>query len=128
MPADDTTMPKTICVIDDEAGIRQEMESWLTDQGYNVVSAESGEQAMEKLKGRMPHLFILDIIMPKIDGLETLSSLRNNSVTASVPVIMLTAKQESKTIFQAQRLNAKDYFFKPFNPDELLSSIKKYIL
>lgn len=121
-------MGKTICVIDDEPGIRAEMEIWLEDQGYNVVSAESGEQAMEKLKGRVPHLFILDIIMPKIDGLETLSTFKNNNRTAPVPVIMLTAKKETKTILQAQNLKAKDYFFKPFDPDELLFSIKKHIL
>lgn len=121
-------MGKTICVIDDEPGIRTEMEIWLEEQGYNVVSAESGEQAMERLKGRVPHLFILDIIMPKVDGLETLSTFKNNQRTSPVPVIMLTAKKETKTILQAQHLKAKDYFFKPFDPDELLFSIKKHIL
>ena len=121
-------MAKTICVIDDEPGIRIEMEAWLGDQGYSVITAESGEKALEKLNGRMPHLFILDIMMPKIDGLETLSTFKNNNSTAFVPVIMLTAKKETQTILQAQHLKAKDYFSKPFDPDELLFAIKKHIL
>ena len=123
-----TFMGKTICVIDDEPGIRSEMELWLIDHGYDVVTAESGERAIEKLKGRIPHLFILDIMMPKVDGFETLSAFQNNSQTSLVPVIMLTAKKETQSILQAQQLKARDYFFKPFDPDELLFSIKKNIL
>ena len=115
-------------MIDDEPGICSEMELWLGDHGYNVVTAESGEQAMKKLNGRIPHLFILDIMMPKVDGFETLSTFKNNTQTSSVPVIMLTARKETQAILQAQHLKAKDYFFKPFDPDELLFSIKKYIL
>lgn len=121
-------MGKTICVIDDEPGIRSEMEAWLVEHGFHVVTAESGEQAMEKMRGKIPHLFILDVMMPKVDGFETLSTFKNSALTASVPVIMLTAKKETQAILQAQHLKAKDYFFKPFDPDELLFSIKKNIL
>ncbi len=121
-------MGKTICIIDDEPGILSEMKSWLEEIGYHVMTALSGPEAMEKIKRRKPHLVLMDIIMPKVDGLETLSQLKNDRKTSSIPVIMLSAKQETSTILQAQNFLASDYFFKPFNQDELLNSIQKHIL
>ncbi len=120
-------MPKTICIIDDEPGIRSEVGAWLEDHGFNVMSAASGDEAFEKMGEQLPHLVLLDIIMPRTDGLEVLSRIKNNENTAKVPVIMLTAKKEAGTILRAQSFRADDYFFKPFNPDELLRSIRKYV-
>ena len=121
-------MPKTICVIDDEPGILSEMESWLGDLGYSVMTAGSGHEAFEKMENHKAHLVILDVMMPKIDGLEVLSKLKNNRKTSSIPVIMLTAKKEASIIMQAQNFQAADYFFKPFDQDELLYSIQRNIL
>lgn len=121
-------MGKTICVIDDEPGIRTEMQSWLSELGYDVMVCASGREAFEKMKQRRAHLVLLDIVMPKVDGLEVLSLLKNDQRTSSIPVIMLSAKQETRTILQAQHYLAADYFFKPFNQDELLFSIKRHIL
>lgn len=121
-------MAKTICVIDDEPGILNEMKAWLEETGYKVMTALSGHEAMEKMRGQKTHLVLCDIIMPKIDGLEFLSQLKNDHKTASIPVIMLSAKQETRTIMQARDFLASDYFFKPFNQDELLTSIQKHIL
>ncbi len=121
-------MAKTICVIDDEPGILGEIRNWLEEIGYNVITALSGPEAFEKMRHKKAHLVLLDIIMPKVDGLEVLSQLKNDRKTADIPVIMLTAKQETKTIMQAQEFLAADYFFKPFNQEELLYSIKKHIL
>jgi DNA-binding response OmpR family regulator len=124
----EVAMAKTICVIDDEPGILSEMKTWLEESGYQVITAKSGPEAFEKLHGRSAHLVLLDVIMPQVDGLEVLSQLKNNQKTSSIPVIMLTAKQETGTIMQAQTFLASDYFFKPFNQDELLYSIQKHIL
>ncbi len=120
-------MAKTICLVDDEAQILSEMKDWLNDLGYNVVTSESGEEALRKIDELHPHLVILDLIMPKVDGFEVLSRMRRNVKTATVPVIMLTAKKETSSIMQAQELKAEDYMTKPFNSDELLKSIRRYI-
>ena len=120
-------MSKTICVIDDEPGILNELQIWLKEQGFNVITAASGDEAFEKMNVTKPHLVLLDIVMPKTDGLEVLSQLKRNKRTASIPVIMLTAKMETRTIMKAQGMEATDYFFKPFNTDELLFSIKKHL-
>lgn len=119
-------MPKTICLIDDEKEILNEVGSWLGEHGYNVMTATSGDEAMEKMQNIMPHLVILDIIMPHVDGLEVLSQLKRNKETSAIPVIMLTAKTEASTIMKAQALEATDFFMKPFNPDELLRAIRHH--
>lgn len=120
-------MAKTICVIDDEPGILSEMEAWLQDSGYDVMTATSGDRAIEMMKEKRAHLVLLDIIMPKTDGLEVLSRLKANGETADIPVIMLSAKKETGTIMRAQAFQATDYFFKPFDPMELLRSIRRHI-
>ena len=119
-------MPKTICLIDDEEEILNEVGSWLEDYGYNVMTATSGDEALEKMQNIIPHLVLLDIIMPKSDGLEVLSQLKRNKETASVPVIMLTAKIGSDTILKAMALDAVDFFMKPFDTTELLRAIRYY--
>lgn len=119
-------MPKTICLIDDEKDLLNEVGSWLQDQGYRVMTATSGDEAMEKMQTLKPHLVIMDIIMPKVDGLEVLSQLKRNRQTAGIPVIMLSAKTETSTIMKAQMLQAADFFMKPFDTEELLFSIKKH--
>jgi len=119
-------MAKTIFVIDDEKGVLEELEAWLGDQGYNVITAENALDALAKLEDIKPNLIILDIIMPKMDGLEFLSILKRNIKHSSIPVIMLTAKVESENILKAQELHAKDYIMKPFETDELLQLIQRY--
>lgn len=119
-------MAKTICLIDDEKEILSEVGSWLGDHGYNVMTATSGDEAMEKMRNILPHLVILDIIMPHVDGLEVLSQLKRNKVTADIPVIMLTAKTETNTIMKAQSLQAVDFFMKPFDGEELLRAIQHH--
>jgi CheY-like chemotaxis protein len=117
----------TICVVDDEPGIRAELGNWLEDYGYKVISSSGGDDALEQIQERQPALIVLDIIMPEMDGLEMLARLKANPQTASIPVIMLTAKKESATIIKAQGLRAADYFMKPFESDELLKSIERHL-
>ena len=120
-------MAKTICIIDDEPGIRAELGNWLEDYGYAVMTAASGAEALEKIRQNRPSLVILDIIMPEIDGLEVLTILKSDPMTSSIPVIMLSAKKETATIIKAQGLQAQDYFMKPFENDEFIRSIRRYV-
>ena len=119
-------MPKTIAIIDDEKEVLEEMEAWLGDLGYRVVTAENAADGMRQLTKDSANLLLLDINMPHKDGLEMLSELKRNAKTASIPVIMLTARIETNAILQAIEMKACDYVSKPFNEDELLRLIRRY--
>ena len=120
-------MPKMIMVVDDEPQVLEEMESWLEESGYEVIASPTVEEGFQRLKDRLPSLILLDIIMPKPDGIEALSKLKRNPETASIPVIMVTAKKDTNTILEAQEMNIADFVTKPFKTDELLDSIRRFI-
>ncbi len=119
-------MPKTICVIDDELDVLEEIRAWLGEYGYRVVTASRADEGLEKIRDYNPDLILLDIGMPEKDGFELLSELKNNRRTSSIPVLMLTAKSESSAILKAQSMKASDYITKPFKNQELLKLIRRY--
>lgn len=119
-------MAKTIMVVDDEKEVLEEMQAWLGDQGYHVVTAENAEDGMQKLDMNPAHLLLLDINMPRKDGLAMLSDLKRNTRTAAIPVIMLSARVETNAILEAMEMKACDYVTKPFNETELLRLIRRY--
>lgn len=113
-----------ILVCDDEKEIVKAIEIYLTKEGYNVLKAYDGEEALKILKINTIHLIILDIMMPKKDGIETLNEIRNSN---SIPVIMLSAKSEDEDKIQGLNLGADDYITKPFNPLELIARVNSGI-
>ena len=119
-------MGKTIMVVDDEKEVLDEMEAWLGDLGYQVMTAKNAEEGMRKLDRSSAHLLLLDINMPKKDGLSMLSELKRNIKTSAIPVIMLTARVETGAILEAMEMKACDYVTKPFNEEELLRLIRRY--
>jgi DNA-binding response OmpR family regulator len=110
-----------ILVVDDEKRILTFLNSKLKASGYDVLTASNGQEALELAQTQEPELIILDIVMPKMDGLETLKELRSFS---SVPVIMLSAKGADRDKIKGLSLGADDYLAKPFNPDELVARIE----
>jgi CheY-like chemotaxis protein len=118
---------KKILLVDDEQGFVEIVKPYLESRKYNVIVANNGKEALEKVEEN-PDLILLDIIMPGIDGFEVLRRLRNNLRTRYIPVIMLTARGESKAILKAQDLGTTDYIIKPFSLKELLYLVKRYIL
>ena len=112
---------------DDEEHIVKMLESRLRANGYEVIAAYNGKQALEKAKREAPDLILLDIMMPDIDGLKVLHKLKYDFETMHIPVIMLTCKADSGSVFEAQDSKAADYIIKPFKPNELLKLIKRYI-
>lgn len=110
-----------ILVVDDELRISRMIRMNLEHDGYDVIEAGSGQQALDMVRSRMPNLVILDVMMPGLDGYETLSILREIS---QVPVIMLTAKSEEEDRIRGLELGADDYVTKPFSPRELMSRVK----
>ncbi|WP_419307104.1 response regulator [Chromohalobacter israelensis] len=111
----------TVAVIDDDAEIRELLHAYLSQHGFRVVLAESGDAVPSLLRDESPDLLILDIMMPGEDGLSLCRDLRRHS---NVPIIMLTASSDETDRILGLELGADDYLAKPFNPRELLARIK----
>jgi DNA-binding response OmpR family regulator len=110
-----------ILVVDDEERIINFLKANLKTSGYDVLVATNGVEALEQYKTHEPDLVILDIIMPKMNGLEVLKELRKLS---AVPVIILSAKGSDRDRIEGLKLGADDFLPKPFNPEELLARIE----
>ena len=111
----------TILVIDDDRNILAIIEMYLKKEGYEVVTCERGDTAIEAFRKAAPSLVVLDVMLPGMDGWEVLAKLREES---SVPVIMLTAKGDTTDRIQGLDLGADDYMAKPFEAKELIARIK----
>lgn len=112
---------KTILVVDDEPRIAEAVTMNLELEGYQVSCASNGQEALRKVAEELPDLIILDIMMPDMDGFETLQRIRELS---NVPVIMLTVKGGETDKVKGLELGADDYVTKPFSPKELVSRVK----
>ena len=112
-----------VLVIDDDASTRDYLKALITKMGYRVFTAESGEQALTELDKVNPTLVTLDLVLPGIDGIETLRLIKEKD--PSVPVIMLSGHGQAKTIVQAMKLGATDFLRKPFESDELKIAFNK---
>jgi two-component system KDP operon response regulator KdpE len=110
-----------ILVVDDEPQIRRVMKMTLGGQGYEIVEARSGEEALEKFRQELPDLVLLDLNMPGMGGLETCRQLRGSSET---PIIVLTVRNSEEEKVQALDAGADDYVTKPFGMPELLARIR----
>ncbi len=117
---------KKILVVDDEPTTVRVVQEMLEANQYEVVTALSGEEGMYHALRDKPDLILLDILMPGIDGFEVLCRLKGNEKTKDVPVVMLTAKGETSSIFKAKEYWASDYLIKPFVVEDLLSVVDKH--
>jgi two-component system KDP operon response regulator KdpE len=112
---------KLILIVDDEARMRRFMQMNLDLEGYRIIEADNGLEAIERVRENLPDLVVLDIMMPQMDGFEALELIRK---TSNVPVIMLTVRSEEDDKVKGLELGADDYITKPFSPRELASRIK----
>ena len=119
---------KKILVIDDEKDMVDTISFRLNSLDYKVIAAYDGFDGLEKAQREKPDLILLDVMMPKIDGFEVLHRLRGDQATKYIPVIMLTCKGDSDSLFKAQNLGSTDYVIKPFEFKELLDLIEKNIV
>jgi DNA-binding response OmpR family regulator len=118
---EDLLKNKTILVVDDEERMARFIRLNLEHDGFRVVEAYRGMQALQQYRDSLPDLVLLDVMMPDIDGFEVLGMLREIS---NVPVIMLTAKGEEDDRVKGLELGADDYVTKPFSPRELVSRVR----
>lgn len=109
-----------ILVAEDEKEINDAIEIYLKNQNYNVLKAYNGEEALEIFKKEEIHLVLMDVMMPKLDGIGAIMRIRENS---NVPIIILSAKSEDMDKIWGLNIGADDYVTKPFNPLELLARV-----
>lgn len=112
---------KRILVVDDEPNIREVVDLYLRREGFDVEVAVDGEAALEAIDRKIPDLIVLDLMMPKVGGLEVTRILRDNF---DIPIIMLTAKSQEEEKIAGLELGADDYVTKPFSPRELVTRVK----
>ena len=116
-----------ILVVDDEIYIVHILDFSLGMEGYEVITALDGEQALEKLRTEKPDLIVLDIMMPKLDGYEVCKTIKGNSETAHIPVILLSAKGRNVDQKLGFDVGADDYITKPFSPRKLVERINQLL-
>jgi two-component system, OmpR family, alkaline phosphatase synthesis response regulator PhoP len=116
---------RTVLVVDDEPNIRRLIEHHLTREGYGVLQAADGPEALAKVREERPDLIILDVIMPGPDGFRVLEALKGDPRTAEIPVIMLTALGGDDSIRRGWQTGNDCYLSKPFNPEELLQVVRR---
>ncbi len=116
-----------VLVVDDEVYIVHILDFSLRMEGYEVVTALDGEQALEKVKSERPDLIVLDIMMPKLDGYDTCKRLKASQDTRDIPVILLSAKGRNVDQRMGFEAGADDYITKPFSPRKLVEKINSIL-
>ena len=113
-----------VLVVDDEQGIRDLLSDILVDAGYEVIEADDGHVALEAARQQQPDVVLLDIIMPTMNGLEVLASLRESPATERIPVVLLTALQAQSGESEGIRLGAVHYMNKPWKPGSVELAVR----
>ncbi|OXM82358.1 response regulator transcription factor [Paenibacillus rigui] len=113
-----------VLVVDDDADIREAIEIYLRSEEITVLKAENGLEALKTLEEKEVHLMILDIMMPKLDGIQATFKIRESS---NIPILMLSAKTEDTDKIVGLNVGADDYMTKPFNPLELIARVKSQL-
>ena len=116
---------KKILIVDDKLEVVELVKATLEGEDYQTISASDGREALEKIGKEKPDLVLLDVVMPKMNGLEVLAKVKKDPQTKDVPIIMLTAKGQQLDKDRGRRLGAEDYIVKPFSPSHLLTKIEE---
>ena len=123
---DSTESGLRILIVDDSATIRRSAESMLKAEGYDVVTAENGFEALSKVARHNPDLIFVDIIMPRLDGYQTCAIIKNNTQYRSTPVVMLTSKDGLFDQARGRVVGSDLYLTKPFTKEELLAAVQQH--
>lgn len=118
-------MKKTILAVDDSQSIRHLVSSTLSDNGYEVVVAEDGEEAYKLLDGRTIDLVLTDLHMPKMNGIELTAKIRSTEQYKFVPILLLTSESKAEMKSKAKEAGATGWIVKPFVEEKLLGAIRK---
>lgn len=115
---------KTILLVEDDAFVSDIYQTKISSEGFNVILAENGLEAIKKLEKNIPDLILLDIIMPYMDGMETLRKIKSEEKWKKIPIILLTNLSEKERIEEALGIGAEDFLIKShFTPSEVISKV-----
>jgi DNA-binding response OmpR family regulator len=120
-------MKPAILIVDDEPDALEIIGFNLENSGFDVIKAETGQEALQKVRRQKPDLVVLDLMLPELDGLDVCRRLRRDPATEAIPILMLTAKAEEIDRILGLEIGADDYVTKPFSPRELVLRIKKLL-
>lgn len=123
-----TTHKPMVLVVDDEAMARTMASKLLEKAGFLTHSVESGEECLRFVGLQKPDAILLDMLMPKMSGLEVLEKLRSNAATKGIPVLLVTAKGQADFVKQAVALGVDDFIVKPFHSLDLIARVKKKVV
>ncbi len=116
-----------ILVIEDNSDVRGLLATKIKLEGWNCTEAYDGQDGIEKLKENRPDLILLDIMMPRIDGYDVCFMIKNNKNYADIPIIILSAKNNPHEQIKGKMSGANEYIGKPFDIEEVINTIKKYL-
>jgi len=114
-------------VVDDDDVIRQLITVNLELEGFEVIPAVDGQDALDKVKDAQPDVVTLDVMMPRVDGWEAAARLREDPETAHIKVILLSARAQESDIQRGERIGVDAYLTKPFDPDELIDVVRRMV-
>ena len=118
---------KKILVVDDETFILNLLRNGLTENGFEVITADNGFDAILAVEEQRPDCVISDIMMPRLSGLDFLKALKNNKVTKGVPVILISAMDQAEMVQQGLDMGAVDYITKPFKINEIVGKLRHHL-
>jgi CheY-like chemotaxis protein len=118
-------MPLRVLVVEDDDVIRQLITVNLELEGFEVVPAVDGQDALDKVAGANPAVVTLDVMMPRLDGWATAEKLRADPKTASIKIVLLSARAQEADLQRGERIGVDAYLTKPFDPDELIDVVRR---
>lgn len=120
-------MQSKILIVDDDAGIRTLLSTYLRREGYETITAQDGLEAMNKAKKMHPDLIILDVVMPRMDGFRAARLIKFDKSLSKIPIVFLTARDAAREIAMARKTRAEFYITKPFDVNRTMLIIKELL-
>ena len=116
-----------VLIVDDEPFNIEVLEQALDGTDYQVVSAANGQEAWEKIQSEQPDLILLDLMMPVMDGFAVLAKVKENSMLRDIPIIIVSAEHDSKSVVKGIKQGAEDYLTKPVDTAQFLKKVKEFL-
>jgi CheY-like chemotaxis protein len=116
-----------VLIVDDEAFNVDYLEQALEDSNYQIITASNGKEALDRIQSEQPDLVLLDLSMPVLDGFAVLAQVKANQVLRDIPVIIISAEHDSKSVVKGIKQGAEDYLTKPVDADLLVKKVKEFL-
>ena len=117
---------RTVLVVDDIAAQLTEIQNIVSGEGYQVITAQSGQEAVDKAKKQRPDLIFMDIVMPEMDGYAASRELKSDATTKDIPLVFVSSKDQEADKVWAQLQGIEDYVTKPYTPEQIIEKINKF--